>query len=235
MLDTYRSEIDKIDREIVRLFEARLDICTKIGDYKRANKLPVYDKAREEEKLSSLSVGSSCSREIQCLYKAVFSISRGYQQWDSDTKISRSERAMGYFDMGYNCAQSVVLAFCDLLSLDCVTAAGISSSFGGGVARLREMCGAVSGMAFVLGALYGYSTPETGEIKAEHYKRVQQVALKFEEIKGSIVCRELLDLDCKHSTPTPTPRTKQAFGNRPCRELIGLAAEITEQYINEHK
>ena len=147
--------------------------------------------------------------------------------------MTRREAAMDYFIQGYNCSQSVVLAFADLLDLDESALMKLSSSFGGGMGRLREVCGSVSSMFIVAGLLYGYDTPETGQIKAEHYAKIQALAAEFEKKHGSIVCRELLGLSTKHDAPTPTPRTPDFYTKRPCKEIIGDAAEILEHFIME--
>lgn len=135
---------------------------------------------------------------------------------------------------GYNCSQSIVLAFKDLLPVDEDTVSRLASSFGGGMGRLREVCGSVSGMFMVIGLLYGYDGPETGKVKADHYARIQELARKFEEKHGSIVCREILGLNVRHDTPVPEERTDAYYMRRPCAEIIGDAAEILEQYILEN-
>ena len=148
--------------------------------------------------------------------------------------MNRKDMAMENFLKGYNCSQSLVLAFSDLLKteeMDLIMA--MSSSFGGGMGRLREVCGSVSGMFLVIGALYGYSGPETGKIKADHYKKIQELARRFEEKNGSIVCRELLGLKVKSQDPTPEARTKEYYKKRPCKEIVGCAAEILDQFIKE--
>ena len=141
---------------------------------------------------------------------------------------------MRLFEDGYNCAQSVFLAFEDLHGLDKETAARFSSSFGGGMGRLREVCGTVSGMFMTAGMLYGYADPKKPELKAAHYARIQELAAEFEKKNGSIVCRELLGLNVKREPPTPEARTAEYYKKRPCRELAGDAAEILERYIEEH-
>lgn len=146
----------------------------------------------------------------------------------------RKEKAMKLFEEGYNCAQSVFLSFEDLYGLEHETAARLSSSFGGGMGRLREVCGAVSGMFMVAGMLYGYSEPNAKEEKAEHYARIQELAAAFEKENHAIVCRELLGLKVKREAPIPEERTPEYYKKRPCKELIGQAAEIMEQYIEEH-
>ena len=148
--------------------------------------------------------------------------------------MTRREAAMENFRKGYNCSQSIVLAFEDMLPVDKNLLSKLSSSFGGGMGRLREVCGSVSGMFMVAGLLYGYEGPETGEVKAEHYARIQELAHRFEEKHGSIVCRELLNLSVRHDQPVPEARTYEYYKKRPCPELIGDAAEILEQFIKEN-
>ena len=147
--------------------------------------------------------------------------------------MTRRETAISNFKKGYNCSQSIILTFADMLPVDEAALLRLSSSFGGGMGRLREVCGAVSGMFMVAGLLYGYDGPETGQIKAEHYAGIQELAHRFEERNGSIVCRELLGLKIRHDVPAPEARTTEYYKKRPCPEMIGDAAEILEQYINE--
>ena len=148
--------------------------------------------------------------------------------------MTRGEKAEALFLEGYNCAQAVVIAFEDVLPYDRETLAKLSSSFGGGMARLREVCGSVSGMFMVAGFLYGYDDPKTKEEKAEHYARIQKLAADFTEQNGSIVCRELLGLTEKKQAPTPEERTTEYYKKRPCKSLIGMAAEIMDQYIKDY-
>ncbi|MDD5941066.1 C-GCAxxG-C-C family protein [Fibrobacter sp.] len=146
--------------------------------------------------------------------------------------MTRKEKAMAYFRQGYNCAQAVVLAFADLTDMDEATLSRMSCSFGGGMGRLREVCGTVTGMFLVTGLLRGYDGAETGEVKAAHYARIQALAKEFERQNGSIVCRELLALRQKHrDDPTPEARTEAYYAGRPCVELVGSAAEILENYL----
>lgn len=147
--------------------------------------------------------------------------------------MTRREAAMANFMKGYNCSQSVALAFADMLNIDEATLSKISCSFGGGMGRLREVCGSVSGIFMVAGLLYGYDGPETGQLKADHYARIQELARRFEEKHGSIVCRELLGLSVRHDVSVPEARTSEYYKKRPCPEIIGDAAEILEQFINE--
>lgn len=148
--------------------------------------------------------------------------------------MTRREAAMDYFRKGYNCSQSIVLAFEDMLPVEKNKLSRMASSFGGGMGRLREVCGSVSGMFMIAGLLYGYDEPESGEVKAAHYARIQELAHRFEEKHGSIVCRELLGLSVRHDEPVPEERTNEYYKKRPCPELIGDAAEIFEEFIKEN-
>ena len=107
--------------------------------------------------------------------------------------MDHSTYAAQLFVGGYNCAQAVAVAFSDVTGLDEKFSAKIASSFGGGMGRMREVCGAVSGMLLVAGHLYGYDGPNDGEEKMAHYALVQELAGKFREKAGSIICREILD------------------------------------------
>ena len=153
---------------------------------------------------------------------------------DLSSGKSRREIAEANFLKGYNCAQSVVLAYADLVDLDEKTLSKLACSFGGGMGRLREVCGSVSGMFMIAGLLYGYDGPETGTPKAEQYARIQELAARFEERNGSIVCRELLGLSQKRDVPVPEARTDIYYKKRPCREIIGGAAEILQYFLQEN-
>ena len=141
-------------------------------------------------------------------------------------------KAMELFVEGYNCAQAVAVAFCDITGLDEKTTARMVSPYGGGMGRLREVCGAVSGMFFVLGYLYGYDNADADETKKELYGRVQELAGQFREKCGSIICRELLDNP--PSDPNPSPRTAEYYKDRPCAILVKTAAELMDDFIAAH-
>lgn len=138
------------------------------------------------------------------------------------------------FTSGHNCAQAVFCAFEDVTHVDEKLALRLTSSMGGGVGRLREICGAVSGAALVLGVLYGSEDPCNAEEKAAHYARIQEVAEKFRAEAGAIVCRELLKLQEEKSEPTPAARTAQYYHSRPCQMLVELAARAVDEYIAAH-
>lgn len=142
--------------------------------------------------------------------------------------MTHAEKAKAYFEEGYNCAQAVTLAFADEMGLDKDSAAKMASSFGGGLGRLREVCGCVSGMSLAAGALYGYSDPKAREEKADHYALIQKLANEFKERNGSIICRELLAGINNDTNPVPEERTENYYKKRPCAELAYMAAEILE-------
>jgi len=147
--------------------------------------------------------------------------------------MTRKEKAMQCFLDGYNCSQYMILAFEDILDTDIKLALKIASPFGGGMGRLREVCGSVSGMFMVLGYLLGYNEPDDYEGKKVLYAHIQELARRYEEANGSIICRDLLGLTEKRQDSTPEPRTDAYYKNRPCTEKIGSAAEILETYLKE--
>ncbi len=147
--------------------------------------------------------------------------------------MDHSEKAYELFTQGYNCSQSVFAAFCDVTGLDMDLALKISSSFGGGIGRLREICGAMSGMLMAAGCLYGYTTPADYNIKSEHYRLVQELSYRFRERAGSMLCRELLGLDGASNPESPV-RDARFYATRPCGRVIRAAAQILDEYISVH-
>lgn len=145
--------------------------------------------------------------------------------------MTHGDKAEALFRQGYNCAQSVVLAFGDMTGLDDRTAAAMSSSFGGGLGRMREVCGAVSGAAMVLGLLKGYSDPDDADGKREQYRRVQEFARRFREKNGSIICRELLN-GAGTTSGDPEARTAAYYKKRPCPRLCRVAADILDEMLS---
>lgn len=146
--------------------------------------------------------------------------------------MERTIYAAELFLKGHNCAQAVAMAFSDLLGLEEEHCAKMASSFGGGMGRLREVCGAVSGMLLVAGLLYGYSSCDDDEKKKAHYTLVQELAEQFRSEVGSIVCRDILKNP--PSDPAPTPRTAEYYAQRPCARMVMLATRIMEDYIAAH-
>ena len=143
--------------------------------------------------------------------------------------MTKKERAQELFTQGYNCAQAVAGAFCQEMGMPEEAAVKAVSGFGGGMGRLREVCGACSGMFFVFSVCKGYDRAEDTEGKKKLYELIRLAAEKFKERNGSIICRELLG-----GAPAggdPLVRTEQYYKKRPCVELVGDAAEITEQLL----
>ena len=147
--------------------------------------------------------------------------------------MTHEEKAIQNFMAGYNCAQSVFLAFAPDLGLSDDLALRLSSSFGGGMGRLREVCGAVSGILMAAGALYGYTSPTDDDAKAAHYALVQDLAGQFRALHGTILCRDLLG-KTGPETPVPEARTAAYYAQRPCARFVGDAARILEDYIAAH-
>ena len=142
-----------------------------------------------------------------------------------------AKKAQDNFYKGYNCAQSLFLAYCDVTGLSEKSALKLSSALGAGICRLRETCGAVSGMAMVFGALYGFTSPDDINAKAFLYSEFQPLAFEFKRRSGSLICRELLGLDVLYDDPVPEPRTADYYKKRKCASYIAAAAEILDEYI----
>lgn len=146
----------------------------------------------------------------------------------------RVERARGYFLAGYNCAQAVVMAFDDVMGMDVTTLARLAAPFGGGMGRMREVCGTVSGMAMVAGAIEPSIDPKNMSERQANYALVQSFASSFRQENGDIVCRRLLGLEpvaeCAE-TAMPSERTAEYYKKRPCVEYVGCAARIVAEAL----
>ncbi len=147
--------------------------------------------------------------------------------------MNKSEKAKALFLSGYNCSQSVLGAFCEDFAMDFDTAMIMSSGFGGGMGRLREVCGAFSGIVMVLSLKYGYKNADDIEKKKELYKHIQNLAQKFKQDNTSIICKELLGL-VPDSSPNPSQRTTAYYQKRPCPELVAYAARILDDYLKQN-
>lgn len=148
--------------------------------------------------------------------------------------MSRGDIAKQNFMNGYNCSQAVLLAFCEDFGLEKETALKISEPFGGGMGRMREVCGTVTGMFMVLGLAMGNSDAKDGSTKKNVYKSVQELAEKFKQDNGSIICRELLGLQkANKESYVPSERTNEYYKKRPCPELCKYAADILEEYLKK--
>lgn len=148
--------------------------------------------------------------------------------------MSKGDIAKQNFMNGYNCSQAVLLAFCENFGLEKETALKISEPFGGGMGRMREVCGTVTGMFMVLGLAMGNSDAKDGSTKKNVYKSVQELAAKFKEDNGSIICRELLGFQKNNKESyVPSERTNEYYKKRPCPELCKYAADILEEYLKK--
>lgn len=146
--------------------------------------------------------------------------------------MEHKEKAGELFVKGYNCAQAVAIAFCDLTGYGETEMARLASPFGGGIGRMREVCGAVSGMFMVLGILYGYDGTAGDAEKKQLYARVQALAAKFRAVAGSIICRDILKNP--PSDPAPSARTAEFYRVRPCTRMVMLAAGLLDEFIAEN-
>ncbi len=143
----------------------------------------------------------------------------------------RTQKAIDFFEQGYNCSQSVLMAYADLYGIDQETATKFASSFGGGMGRLREVCGAVSGMFMVLGLHYPATDVTDKKAKIINYEAVQRTAKEFKEELGSYICANLLKIKRQPEEVTPSERNARYYALRPCSRCVAIAAEITGEEI----
>lgn len=155
---------------------------------------------------------------------------------DNSMKIDieqRAARAREAFEQGYNCSQSVVVAYADVLGQDPEVLAALVAPLGGGMGRLREVCGAVSGMFMVSSAAYRGASNTDRAVRTNLYTGVQHLAERYRGECGSIVCRELLGLKQQSDAPVPEERTPDYYRRRPCAEYVAIAARLVGEYLNE--
>lgn len=145
--------------------------------------------------------------------------------------MTHSQLAKKNFESGCNCAQAVLLAFSDLTGLDEGTAMKLSASFGGGMGKLREVCGAVSGAFMAAGMIYADDHIPTQEAKAAHYEKIRNLATRFKEENGSYLCGELLEGVPVSKDAAPEERTEQYYKKRPCGELCAIAAQLLDDLL----
>ena len=154
-----------------------------------------------------------------------------------EERVAKAKRL--FKEDGYNCCQAVVLAYNDVFGVDDDTAAALSSGFGGGMGRMREVCGSVSGMVMLAGLMAPAADPSVKVDRTRNYALVQEMADEFRAMNGSIVCKELLGLVPMGSgaaamakeSPEPSDRTPEYYKKRPCEELVGIAARIVGKRI----
>ena len=147
--------------------------------------------------------------------------------------MTHSELAKKNFESGCNCAQAVLLAFSDRTGLDEATAMKLAASFGGGMGKLREVCGAVSAIFMAAGMIYADDHIPTLEDKAAHYQKIQALAARFKEENGSYLCRDLLEGVPVSKESAPEERTEQYYKKRPCGDLCAIAARILDEFLSE--
>ena len=138
----------------------------------------------------------------------------------------RVSSAITYFEEGYNCSQSVFMAYSDIYGIEPEMAAKLATSFGGGMGRLREVCGAVSGMFLILGLQYPFTDTKDKVAKNTNYKAVQRTANEFKLIMGSYICADLLKLKHEPQNPESSERNEDYYKTRPCTRCVALVAEI---------
>ena len=147
------------------------------------------------------------------------------------TVQEREQKAGELFKAGYNCCQAVAMTFADVLGLSEDEVARLASGFGGGMGRMREVCGTVSAMTMVAGAMIPATDVNDKEAKTANYALVQEMADEFKKLNGSIICRELLGLSKPEGTPVPSDRTPEYYKKRPCGELCSIAAGIVARKL----
>lgn len=148
--------------------------------------------------------------------------------------MTRAELGKEYFKSGCNCAQSVVMAFSDLLPISEELIMNGMLPFGSGIGRMRQMCGAVSGMCFVVGLLYSRQEAD-GQNKNEIYQMVQQLAERFRQKNGTVICKDLLSGINNSTEPVAEERDSAYYKKRPCAGYVYDAIEILEAFIEEQK
>ena len=155
---------------------------------------------------------------------------------DEQEMNERVQRAVDNFMQGYGCCQSVVAAFSDLYGMDEAMALKVGAGFGGGVGRLRMMCGAVSGLVILAGLDCGQTDGSNREGKSECYKVVQELLEQFKQANGSIICAEILGLkgyEKAVSSYEASPRTAEYYKTRPCAAKVESAARIFANYLRQ--
>ena len=148
--------------------------------------------------------------------------------------MTKGESAKENFMSGLNCSQAVAAAFAEEMNMPKSLVEKLTVGFGGGMGRMREVCGGVSGMFMAIGLFFGYDEPDGAQAKKELYSYVRALADKFKESEGSIICRELLAGVKTQPGPDPEPRNTADYKKRPCPELVAYAAQLTEDFLNEH-
>ena len=167
------------------------------------------------------------------LKDTVFFVFLDLQKVFEMTVQEREQKAGDYFKAGYNCCQAVAMTFADVLGMSEDEVARLASGFGGGMGRMREVCGTVSAMTMIAGAMIPANDVNDKEAKTANYALVQEMAEEFKQMNGSIICRELLGLSKPEGTPVPSDRTPEYYKKRPCGELCSIAAGIVARKLEK--
>lgn len=142
-----------------------------------------------------------------------------------------TEKAVELFKSGYNCSQSIVGAFAEYMGVDFNTAIKMAAGLGGGVGRMREVCGAICGASMIAGLKYGATVGSDAESKARTYEEVQRIVNEFKKTNSTIICRELIKEPEGLLSPTPDDRTPQYYKRRPCVKIVEDAAAAVEKVL----
>lgn len=146
---------------------------------------------------------------------------------------SRQEQAVEAFLNGCNCAQAVFSTYADLFGIDKQTAMNLTNSMGGGISRLREVCGTVSAMALLTGLAEGNVDPKDLKAREKVYQKTRDLAAEFEAENGSLICRELLGILGREKSARPSERTPEYYKKRPCAKFVACAARIVEKELTQ--
>ena len=145
---------------------------------------------------------------------------------------THADKAARIFEEGYNCAQSVFCALCDRTGMERSAALRLSAALGGGMGRMREVCGAVSSILIAAGILWATDSPDASD-KEDMYRLTQRMAAMFKEKHGTIICRELLNMT--DDSPVPSGRTAEYYATRPCVRFVRDACNIFDTIDSERR
>ena len=150
---------------------------------------------------------------------------------DIEERVEKAKRL--FKEEGYNCCQAVVLAYNDVFGIDDAVAAAMSSGFGGGMGRMREVCGSVSAMVMLAGLIAPATDPAVKVDRTRNYALVQDLAAQFKAQNGSLICAELLGIAPKPQNPTPEARTEAYYQKRPCADMVASAVRIFLEHLEQ--
>lgn len=149
--------------------------------------------------------------------------------------MTKADKAKELFLMGYNCAQATFGAFAEDYGLDLNVAMTLSAGLGGGIGRLRETCGAVTGATLAVSLAMGSFDLNNPDAKTQVYTEIRKVVDIFEAETGSIVCADMLGVPRRRDSEVAEVRTQEYYQKRPCAELVYLAADAAEKIIKDLK